>query len=66
MFFFSDYFSQSLSALLRPDTGAAALPDFGSWRSSRGLLAVMVPRVMLAVVGAALVVWALAMLALVG
>ena len=66
MFFFSDSFSQSLSTLLRPAVGAAALAGFGSSRSFRRLLAVAVPRVMLAVVGAALIAWALAMLALVG
>jgi len=66
MFFFSDSFSQSLSTLLRPAVAAAALAGSGSSGSFRRLLAVVVPRVMLAVVGAALIAWALAMLALVG
>ena len=61
MFFLSHSFS-----LRRPAAGAAALPSFGSWRLFGRGLAAMVPRVMLVVVGAALVAWALAMLALVG
>jgi len=70
MFHLSRSFSQSLSALLRPCIGAAVLAGSGSWRSRRPLLVLafvdVMPRLILAVVGAALVAWAVGMLAVIG
>jgi len=67
--FLTDPIFQSLPAMLRY-TAAAALAGAGWWRACRdGLaftLSVIMPRVILAVMGAVLLAWALAMLAVCG